>query len=131
MSIEVKMKSKSNLPLTHQLPFTVYMIDHAPSNCLNAQNVMISGATKEIIVKYMRNHILAFVENFRPWKQGIFGCTETQVHANVVAKQLHKMLQSVRSADVPVAIVISGGKSGVGAPETLGERVGKADIPAL
>lgn len=107
------------------------MITHAPNDCLSAQNVMISGARKEIIVKYKRSHILAFVDDLCFWNHGIFGCTETQVHANVVAKQLQRMFQSVLSVDMPVAIVISGGKSGVGALGTLEERVGKADIPAL
>lgn len=63
----------------------------------------------------------------------MLGCTETQVHANVVAKQLHRMSQSDLPAHAPIDAVVVTSESGSlnDASENRDKRMGKAHVPAL
>lgn len=81
----------------------VFRIDFAPIDCLIAHIIMSSGAIR---AKIMRCIFRPKITHSPSPKNGIFGCTETQVHANVVAIQLYRMLSTVRVSgkEEPVSI---------------------------
>lgn len=91
---------------------------------------MISGAMSERSIRYKRQRL---VEALPSRKNGIFGCTETQVQAKVVAKQLHRMSHSDRPTQAPVDAVVAMSKAGpwVIGSKKRGVRMGKAHVPAL
>lgn len=63
----------------------------------------------------------------------MLGCTDTQVHANVVAKQLHRMSHSDLPMHALVDAVVVTSKTGfsMDASEKRDKRMGKAHVPAL
>lgn len=65
----------------------------APLHCLNAHITINSGARIEKNMRKMRRPIIV---HFPSPLNGIFGCTDTHVHANVVARQLHNISRTVR-----------------------------------
>ena len=73
--------------------FTVFLIITAPRHCLNAHITIISGASIE---KNIRNSRRPSISHFPSFLNGTFGWTDNQVHANVVAKQLHRIFHTVR-----------------------------------
>lgn len=110
--------------------FTVFMITNAPCNCLNAHSIIISGAMRETIMRYKRQRL---VDALLSRRKGTFGCTETHVQANVVAKQLQRMSHRdlLEQAPIDAVVAISRADSWMGTTGNLGDRMGKAHVAAL
>lgn len=65
---------------------------------------MISGAIRERSIRYMRQILVDFLLSRR---KGMFGCTETHVHANVVAEQLQRISHTDLPEQAPVVAVVA------------------------
>lgn len=110
--------------------FTVFMMTNAPCNCLNAHSIIISGAMRETSIRYKRQRL---VDALLSRRKGTFGCTETHVQANVVAKQLQRMSHSdlLEQAPIDAVVAISKADTWMVVSGKLGVRMGKAHVPAL
>ena len=67
--------------------------------------------------KNMRNSRRPRISQSPSFLNGTFGCTETHEHANVVAKQLHRIFHTVRAWQPPT--VVESSREKVGAPKEL------------
>ena len=104
--------------------FIWYLIAKAPRHCLNAHIIITSGARRASTIKNIRLFRTIQLVSSR---NGTFGCTDTHVTANVVARQLQRMSQTVRPASAPVeSSRMKMGTSWMGGPAAV---MGAALVP--
>ena len=104
--------------------FTISFIITAPLHCLNAHIIITSGASSASTIRNIRLFRTIQLVSSR---NGTFGCTETHVTANVVARQLQRMSHTVRPASASAeSSRMQMGTSWMGGPASL---MGAALVP--